>query len=144
MVVQAPPGSVVTTAPAAPVTVVTTPAPVATVDPVGSALVGGMIGLGAGLLISELVHDDDHWGGPGYGYGGYRPPYAVPPPYAPYGGARTDAARVMQEDRQAAARVRQEDRQASLDGRQQDRQANAADRRDSAGERSQQRSGDAR
>jgi uncharacterized membrane protein YgcG len=139
VVVQAPPGSVVTTQPAAPVTVVTTPAPVATVDPVGSALVGGIVGLGAGLLIAELVHDDDHWGAPGYGHG-YRPPYAVPPPYAPYGGARTDAARVMQEDRQAAARVRQEDRQASLDGRQQDRQANAADRRDSAGERSDQRS----
>ncbi|WP_431267692.1 DUF3300 domain-containing protein [Dankookia sp. P2] len=62
VVVETPPGSAVTTAPAAPVTVVTTPAPVATVDPVGSALVGGMIGLGAGLLISELVHDDDHWG----------------------------------------------------------------------------------
>jgi hypothetical protein len=139
VVVQAPPGSVVTTEPAAPVTVITTPAPVATVDPVGSALVGGMIGLGAGLLISELVHDNDHWGAPGYGYG-YRPPYAVPPPYAPYGGGRADAARVMQEDRQAAARVRQDDRQASLDGRQQDRQANAADRRESAGERSQQRS----
>ena len=54
-----------------------------------SALVGGVVGFGAGLLVSELFDDD--WNGPSYGWG--APAYRVPPPYAPYGGARHDAAR---------------------------------------------------
>ncbi|MDO9714281.1 DUF3300 domain-containing protein, partial [Paracraurococcus lichenis] len=72
----------------------------------GAALAGGVVGLGAGLLISELVHDDDGWG---HGIPG---PYAVPPPYLPYGGAtagalqanRVNALSNLQNNRAAVAR----------------------------------------
>jgi Protein of unknown function (DUF3300) len=91
----------------------------------GAAVVGGIVGLGAGLLISELADDDDGWGH------GYPAPYAVPPPYMPYagGGGRYDAARGLQESRQAAGRELQANRQSFAAAGREDRQSFTAEQR---------------
>jgi sulfatase-modifying factor enzyme 1/uncharacterized protein DUF3300 len=113
---------------AAPTQVVTTPAPADSgTSAAGAALVGGIVGLGAGLLISELADNNNDYRGPGYGY---RPPFAVPPPYAPYGGSyaggRYDAARTLQQDRLTAGRQMQANQQAYAAGRREDWQGFAA------------------
>lgn len=91
----------------------------------GAAIVGGVVGLGAGLLISELANDNDD-----RGYG-YRPPYAVPPPYMPYagGGGGYNAARGLQDSRQAAARELQSNRQSFAAADREDRQSFPAEQR---------------
>ena len=90
----------------------------------GAAIVGGVVGLGAGLLISELANNNDD-----RGYG-YRPPYAVPPPYMPYAaGGGYNAARGLQDSRQAAARDLQSDRQSFAGADREDRQSFAAEQR---------------
>ncbi|MFC3127484.1 hypothetical protein ACFOD4_20665 [Pseudoroseomonas globiformis] len=64
----------------------------------GAALVGGLVGVGAGLLISELVNNNNDDWGQSYGH---HPAYVVPPPYALYrstqSGARYNGARALQE-----------------------------------------------
>ena len=106
-------------------------------DPMAAALVGGAIGLGAGLLISELANNNNNsWSTP------YGRPYPVPVPYAPYAryggagayaatGARYDAGRALQDDRQAAAREMQQSRQSAVAGRQASGQTAAAGRQTS-------------
>src|SRR5918997_3967897 len=91
----------------APQTVVVQPPASTGPSAAGAALAGGGVGLGAGLLISELAHDNDGWGR------GYPPPYAVPPPYMPYaggGGGAYNAPRDLQDSRISAARGLQADR----------------------------------
>ncbi|MEN0076430.1 MAG: hypothetical protein AAGC69_18745, partial [Paracraurococcus sp.] len=105
----------------------------------GAALAGGAIGLGAGLLISELAHDDDGWGYPGA--------YGVPPPYMPYGGGnaaglqanriavasnlqnnRVGAASNLQANRQNFEAAQRQQRQAATSQRQAQRQSAQAAR----------------
>lgn len=117
------PAAAPTAPPASQVVVVQPPA-----DPgpsaAGAAIVGGVVGLGAGLLISELANNNGGWGS------GYRPPYAVPPPYMPYaGGAGYNAARGLQDSRQAAARELQSNRQSFAAADREDRQSFTAEQR---------------
>ncbi|NOG69108.1 DUF3300 domain-containing protein [Roseicella sp. DB1501] len=116
-------------APAAPPQAVVVPPPPATgPSPAGAALAGGAIGLGAGLLISELAHDNDGWGYPG--------PYGVPPPYMPYGGGnaaglqanRIAAASNLQNNRVAAASNLQANRQSFEAAQRQQQQAATSQR----------------
>jgi hypothetical protein len=68
-------------APAATTTTTTTSAGHST----GSLVATGILAFGAGILVSELMEDDDDYYYPNYGYGGM--PYYPPYPYRPnYGG----------------------------------------------------------
>jgi F0F1-type ATP synthase membrane subunit c/vacuolar-type H+-ATPase subunit K len=116
----APAPTATTPAPSSVTTVVTSPPPQQP-SATGAALVGGLIGFGAGLLVSELTDDDSS----GYGGAPYPPAYAAPLPYAPYAGRgyRYEAARGLQDDRQAAAAERQQSRQSFVTERREDWQA---------------------
>jgi hypothetical protein len=119
----------------APQAMVTAPPAASGPSTVGAALAGGVVGLGAGLLISELTHDNDGWGS------GYGAPYVVPPPYLPFagGGGAYNAARDLQQSRQAAARELQANRQGFADRSREDRHDFAAGQRQQRQAAEQQR-----
>lgn len=118
------PASTVQAAPAAPpasgtTTVIVAPTPPQT-SATGAAVVGGLIGFGAGLLVGELAdNNNSYWGAP------YAHPYAAPAPYAPYagGGYRYDAARGLQDDRLTAASQMQQSHQTHATTQREDWQA---------------------
>lgn len=67
-----------------------TPAPATTTTTTGisteTAVVGGLLAFGAGMLIGNAIADDhdDHWGYPAWGYGGVYYGGRPYPPYPPY------------------------------------------------------------
>ncbi|MGH8863375.1 MAG: DUF3300 domain-containing protein [Burkholderiales bacterium] len=68
-------------APVAPVTTTTTTTVEKTGHSTGTLITTGLLAFGAGMLVAELLDDDDKYYYPNYGYG--RMPYYPPYPYRP-------------------------------------------------------------